>query len=185
MCIPNTQCRLYEITKRSDASRQPGFFSSHVPGYQANMANWLCYSETLIFTQLTKSLWRSRVLHAFCWACQTSRLPGQQMQFLEAICLKKKIKEIKERKEKETFFFLSINALLDHHPLQVSLEQPMLFLAFNSGPQHRHVPRCYLERFIDGQETGNNIYLHVGRKQINLMREYPGREPSNGLNKIK
>lgn len=26
MCIPNTQCRLYEITKRSDASRQPGFF---------------------------------------------------------------------------------------------------------------------------------------------------------------
>lgn len=89
MCIPNTQCRLYEITKRSDASRQPGFFfffSSHVPGYQANMANWLCYSETLIFTQLTKSLWRSRVLHAFCWACQTSRLTGQQMQFLEAIC---------------------------------------------------------------------------------------------------
>lgn len=67
-------------------------FSSHVPGYQANMANWLCYSETLIFTQLTKSLWRSRVLHAFCWACQTSRLTGQQMQFLEAICFKKKIK---------------------------------------------------------------------------------------------
>lgn len=54
-------------------------FSSDVPGCQANMANWLCYSETLIFTQLTKSLWRWRVLHALCWAHQTSRLTRRQM----------------------------------------------------------------------------------------------------------
>lgn len=55
------------------------FFLSHVSGCQANMANWLCYSEILIFTQLTKSLWRLRVPHALCWARQTSRLTRQQM----------------------------------------------------------------------------------------------------------
>lgn len=54
-------------------------FSSLVPGCQANMANWLCYSETLIFTQLTKSLWRLRVLHALCWARETGSLTRQQM----------------------------------------------------------------------------------------------------------
>lgn len=43
------------------------------------MANWLCCSETLIFTQLTKSLWRWRVLHGLCWVRQTSRLTGRQM----------------------------------------------------------------------------------------------------------
>ena len=85
MCIPYTQRRLYEITEHSDASRQPScfffffFFLSHVPGCQAKMANWLCFSETLIFTQLTKSLWHLRVLHARCWVRQTSSLTRQQM----------------------------------------------------------------------------------------------------------
>lgn len=82
-------------------------FSSHVPGCQANMANRLCYSETRIFTQLTKSLWRLRVLHALCWVHQTSRLTGRQMHGFW----------------KQSAFFLffpscAVNTPLDHCPLQ-------------------------------------------------------------------
>lgn len=60
----------------------------------------------------------------------------------------------------------------------------MLFLATNSGPQNRHHSKMWTWE-AHRQETGNKIHIHVGRKQMNLMREYPGGEPSNGLKKKK
>lgn len=168
MCIPYTQCRLYEITELSDASRQPScffFFLSHVPGCQAKMANWLCYSETLIFTQLTKSLWRLRVLHALCWARQTSSLTRQQMHSFW-------------KQSAFILFFFTLSCKYSVRPLPItsqSLESICKILTYiwnlavllilNSVYLcDGRLPRCYLGRVKDGQAASSRDSSCLGEK---------------------
>lgn len=136
-------------------------FLSHVPGCQANMANWLCYSETLIFTQLTKSLWRLRVLHALCWAHQTSRLTGRQMHSFW--------------KQSAFFLFFSLSCKYPVRPLPVtshSLESASniwtsdRLLVLNSVCLcDESLPRYCLGRVKDGRETGSrDSYSCLGKK---------------------
>lgn len=87
MCIPNTQCRLYEITERSDASRQPTVFfitCLWVPGQYGKLT--LLFRNPYLYpiNQITVTFESSS-----CTLLSASNQQAYQAadaQLLEAIC---------------------------------------------------------------------------------------------------
>lgn len=107
MCIPNTQCRLHEITERSDASRQPSCFfitCPWVPGQYGKPT--LLFRNPYLYpiNQITVTFESSSC--TLLSASNQQAYRAADAQLLEAICF--------------LSFFPScaVNTPLDHCPLQ-------------------------------------------------------------------
>lgn len=115
MCIPNTQCRLYEITERSDASRQPSCFfitCPWVPGQYGKLTPLFRNPYLYPINQITVTFESSSC--TLLSASNQQAYRAADAQLLEAICF--------------LSFFLSwaVNTLLDHCPLQATAwSQPL------------------------------------------------------------
>lgn len=87
MCIPNTQCRLYEITEHSDASRQPSCFfitCPWVPGQYGKLT--LLFRNPYLYpiNQITVTFESSSC--TLLSASNQQAYRAADAQLLEAIC---------------------------------------------------------------------------------------------------
>lgn len=87
MCIPNTQCRLYEITERSDASRQPSCFfitCPWVPGQYGKLTPLFRNPYLYPINQITVTFESSSC--TLLSASNQQAYRAADAQLLEAIC---------------------------------------------------------------------------------------------------
>lgn len=115
MCIPNTQCRLYEITEHSDASRQPScFFITRpwVPGQYGKLT--LLFRNPYLYpiNQITVTFESSSC--TLLTASNQQAYRAADAQLLEAICFL------------SIFFSSAVNTMLDHCPLRARAGSPTL-----------------------------------------------------------
>lgn len=161
MCIPYTQCRLYEITEHSDASRQPSCFfitCPWVPGQNGKLT--LLFRNPYLYpiNQITVTFESSSCTLLSAWNRQSYQAADAQL--LETICF-------------HSFFFWAVTTLLDHCPLHARAWNP----SATSEHTSEHLvlnsmclcdgclPRCCLGRVKHGQKAGRrDSYSCLGEK---------------------
>ena len=161
MCIPYTQCRLYEITEHSDASRQPSCFfitCPWVPGQYGKLT--LLFRNPYLYpiNQITVTFESSSC--TLLSASNQQSLPGSRCTASGNNLL-------------SFFFFWAVNTLLDHCPLHARAWNP----SATSEHTSEHLvlnsmclcdgclPRCCLGRVKDSQKAGRrDSYSCLGEK---------------------
>lgn len=159
MCIPNTQCRLYEITEHSDASRQPSCFfitCPWVPDQYGKLT--LLFRNPYLYpiNQITVTFESSSC--TLLSASNQQAYRAADAQLLEAICFL-------------SFFFFpwAVNTLLDHCLLQtrawsqsLTSEHPEVPLVLSPVCLcDGCLPRCCPRKVKGGWEAEQEVGIHT------------------------